>query len=176
MLYNSCSDTWWHQLLWMVKGNAGLPDVQCYDLIGVHLITQIRWTATFFFPLYSLHRSPLYDMILWSFIVWYDLADPLGTIRADGSFMYDINLRATHTTILSIRGVMIPIDLVSSATDSIRRCVVLFKLVTIPTSDPKSEFLCQSSSSCAEPTDSPEHLVHLGYLPCPHHHISPILP
>ena len=120
-----------------------------------------------FFPLYSLHRSPLYDMILWSFIVWYDLADPLGTIRADGSFMYDINLRATHTTILSIRGVMIPIDLVSSAADSIRRCVVLFKLVTIPTSDPKSEFLCQSSSSCAEPTDSPEHLVHLGYLPCP---------
>ena len=89
--------------------------------------------------------------------------------------MYDINLRATHTTILSIRGVPIPIYLVSSATDSIRRRVVLFKLVPIPTSDPKSEFLCQSSLSCAEPTDPPEHLVHLGYLPCPCHHISPIL-
>ena len=37
--------------------------------------------------------------------------------------------------------------------DSIRRCIVLFKPVTIPTSDPKSEFLCQSSHSCAEPTD-----------------------
>ena len=34
--------------------------------------------------------------------------------------MYDINLRATHTTIPSIRGVTIPIYLVSSATDSIR--------------------------------------------------------
>ena len=59
--------------------------------------------------------------------------------------MYDINLRATHTTILSIRGVTIPIYLVSSATDSIRRRVVLFKPVPVPTSDPKSEFLCQSS-------------------------------
>ena len=36
------------------------------------------------------------------------------------SFLYDINLGATTTTILSIRGVTIPIDLVSSATDSIR--------------------------------------------------------
>ena len=48
---------------------------------------------------------------------------------------------------------MIPIYLVSSTTDSIRLHVVLFKTVTIPTSDPKSEFLCQSSISCAEPTD-----------------------
>ena len=55
--------------------------------------------------------------------------------------MYDINLRATHTTILSIRGVAILIYLVSSTTDSIRRRVVLFKLVPVPTSDPKSEFL-----------------------------------
>ena len=47
--------------------------------------------------------------------------------------------------ILSTRGVTIPIDLVSSATDSIRRSVVLFKSVPLPTSDPKSEFLCQSS-------------------------------
>ena len=58
-----------------------------------------------------------------------------------------------HTTILSIRGVQIPINLVSSATDSIRRRVVLFKPVRILTSDPKSEFLCQLSFSCAEPTD-----------------------
>ena len=55
-----------------------------------------------------------------------------------------------HTMILSTRGVQIPIDLVSSATDSIRQRVVLFKPVRIPTSDPKSEFLCQSSPYCAE--------------------------
>ena len=67
--------------------------------------------------------------------------------------MYNINLGATHTTILSTGGVTIPIYLVSNSTDSIKRCVVLFKAVTIPTSDPKSEFLCQSSISCAEPTD-----------------------
>ena len=67
--------------------------------------------------------------------------------------MYDINLRAMHTMILSIRGVTIPIYLVSRATDSIRRRVVLFKPVPVPASDPKSEFLCQSSLSCAEPSD-----------------------
>ena len=60
------------------------------------------------------------------------------TIRSGCVLVYDINLRATHTTILSIRGVTIPIYLVSSTTDSIRRRVVLFKLVPIPTSDPTS--------------------------------------
>ena len=33
--------------------------------------------------------------------------------------LYDIHLRATVTVVLSIRGVTIPIDLVSSATDSL---------------------------------------------------------
>ena len=69
--------------------------------------------------------------------------------------MYNINLGATYTTILSIRGVKIPIYLVSSTTDSIKRHVVLFKTVTVLTSDPKSEFLCQLSFSCAEPADPP---------------------
>ena len=69
--------------------------------------------------------------------------------------MYDINLRATHTTIPSIRGVTIPIYLVSSATDSIRQSVVVFKSVSILTSDLKSEFLCQLSSCCTEPAGSP---------------------
>ena len=55
--------------------------------------------------------------------------------------------------ILGIRGVTIPIALVISATDSIQRSVVLFKPVPLLTSDLKSEFLCQSSLSCAEPTD-----------------------
>ena len=81
--------------------------------------------------------------------------------------MYDINLGATHTTILSIRGVMIPIYLVSSATDSIRQRVVLFKPVPVPTSDPKSEFLCQSSLSCTEPTDPPETPRMPGISPTP---------
>ena len=67
------------------------------------------------------------------------------TIRSPGCYMYDINLGATATTILSTGGVQIPIDLVSSAMDSIRQSIVLFKSVPIPTSDPKSEFLCQSS-------------------------------
>ena len=35
------------------------------------------------------------------------------------SLMYDIHLRATHTTTSSIGGVQIPIYLVSSATDSL---------------------------------------------------------
>ena len=150
------------------------PDT-CYDLIRLHFTMQIHWTATIFLSLF-LTLKPLYDMILWSFVVWYNLASSLGTIRAVGSSMYDINLRATHTMILSIRGVTIPIDLVSSAMDSIKRHIVLFKLVTIPTSDPKSEFLCQSSSSHSEHTDSPEHLICLGYLPHPCHHVSPVLP
>ena len=45
----------------------------------------------------------------------------------------------------STRGVEIHISLVSSAMDSIRRCVVVFKALLVPTSDLKSEFLCQSS-------------------------------
>ena len=88
-------------------------------------------------------------------------------IQSGSSLLYDINLRATHTTILSIRGVTIPICLVSSTMNSIRRCVVLFKPVTIPTSDPKSEFLCQSSSSTQNLQTPLNHLICLGYLPCP---------
>ena len=97
-------------------------------------------------------------------------------IRSGNGLVYDINLRATYTTILSIRGVTILIYLVSSATDSIRQHVVLFKPVRVLTSDPKSEFLCQSSFHCTELLDSPEHLVRLGYLPRPRHHVSPLLP
>ena len=90
----------------------------------------------------SPYRNTMYDMILRLLLasrVRYDLvAHFLG-------FLYDINLKATYTTIPSTRGVQIPIDLVSSTTDFIWRCVVVFKAVPIPTSDLKSEFLCQSS-------------------------------
>ena len=87
--------------------------------------------------------------------------------QSHSGLVYDINLRATHTMILSIRGVTIPIYLVSSAMDSIRQCVVLFKPVAIPASDPKSEFLYQSSVYCAEPTDSPEPPRTPGKSPMP---------
>ena len=46
---------------------------------------------------------------------------------------------------LVLGGVEIPISLVSSAMDSIQRYVVVFKPVSIPNPDLKSEFLCQSS-------------------------------
>ena len=52
----------------------------------------------------------MYDMISWLSPVRYGLALVI---------LYDINLGATTTTILSTWGVTIPIDLVSSATDSI---------------------------------------------------------
>ena len=110
-------------------------------------------------------------------LVQYNLVDVSCTIQTGGALVYDINLGATDTTILSTRGVKIPIYLVSSATDSIRWRVVLFKTVTVLTSDLKPEFLCQLSFRCAEPTDlPPEHLICLGYLPRPHNHVSPILP
>ena len=44
------------------------------------------------------------------------------------SLMYDTYLRATHTTTSSIRGVQIPIYLVSDATDSLQRSAVVLKL------------------------------------------------
>ena len=44
------------------------------------------------------------------------------------SLMYDTYLRATHTTTSSIRGVQIPIYLVSDATDSLQWSVAVLKL------------------------------------------------
>src|ERR1700744_1876666 len=62
---------------------------------------------------------------------------------------------------------MIPIYFVRSATDSIRQRIVLFKLVTVQTSDPKSEFLCQSSLCCAEHADPPKPPRMPGISPMP---------
>ena len=116
-------------------------------------ITQIHWTATFTFSSF-LTPKPMYDMI-WAVLpctIHFSGCSKFFLVRyaLGNCSMYDINLRATHTTILSTRGVKIPINLVSSATDSIRRHVVLFKPVLIPTSDLKSEFLCQSSQSAQD--------------------------
>ena len=87
----------------------------------------------------------MYDTILCLSCVRYNLEPRLHTIRSLGSLLYNINLGATTTTILRIRGVQIPIDLVSSATDSYRQSIVLFKPMSVLTSDPKSGFLCQLS-------------------------------
>ena len=141
----------------------------------LHPTTQTCWTASFtFFPFPS--SKPVYDTIWPCSHVRCDLTWCSCMIRSGGALVYDINLRATDTTILSIRGVAILIYLVSSATDSIRRRVVLFKPVPVPTSDPKSEFLCQSSLEVAQNLQTPEHLVRLGYLPHPRHHVSSLLP
>ena len=63
--------------------------------------------------------KPMYDTISRLFHVRYDLASLSCTIRSCVSFVYNINLGATATTILSIRGVQIPIYLVTSTTDSL---------------------------------------------------------
>ena len=110
----------------------------CHVLIGLHSLCRYVGLLRLLFSFF-LTPKPLYNTIWQPFEQLFHVRYDLATFS-----MYNINLRAAHTTILSIRGVTIPIDLVSSATNSIRQHVVLFKSVTVPTSDPKSEFLCQS--------------------------------
>ena len=151
-----------------------MSDLQGQLLCSDFTHTQIHWTASFLF-LTSPTPKPMYDTISRLVCVRYNLASCLSTIRSLDSVLYDINLGATATTILRMRGVQIPIDLVSSTTDSYGRSVVLFKPMSIPTSDPKSEFLCQSSFFAQNLQTPLNHLVRLGYLSHPHHHISPVL-
>ena len=63
----------------------------------------------------------MYNTISRLSYVRYDLTPFLCTIRSRVFLMYDINLGATATTILSTRGEQIPIYLVTSATDSLGR-------------------------------------------------------
>ena len=115
-----------------------------------------RYVGLPYFLSYSFPPSkPMYNTIWSCSRPRYDLVLFPSTIRSGCILVYNINLRATHTMILGIRGVTIPIYLVSSTTDSIRRCVVLFKPVPVPTSDPKSEFLCQSSLLVAQNLQTP---------------------
>ena len=114
---------------------------RCYDWTSL-----IRsYVGLHHFFSHSPTPKPMYDTILSLICVRYNLESCLCTIQSCDSLLYDINLRATATTILRTRGVQIPIDLVSSATDSYGQSVVLFKPMSVPTSDPKSEFLYQSS-------------------------------
>ena len=134
---------------------------------GLHLICRHIGLHRFFLSSHLLTPKPMYDMISRLSYVRYDLTSLLCTIRSGTSFVYDIHLRATATTIHSIRGVQIPIDLVSSATDSNRRSVVLFKPLSIPTSDLKSEFLWQSSPIAQKPQTPPESPRTPGISPTP---------
>ena len=118
------------------------PAANCYDRTSS---TYADTSDCIVFFLTSLHRSPCTILSGRRPPVRYDLGVFLHMIQSRVFLVYDINLGATATTILSTRGVQIPIYLVTSATDSFRRSVVLFKSLSIPTSDLKSEFLCQSS-------------------------------
>ena len=149
---------------------------RCYISIGLHLLHR-HIGLPFSFPLLFPSPKPMYDTDLVRDLDMI-LSGELRLVRYHLAVisLYNINLRATDTTILSIRGVTIPIYFVSSAMDSIRQRIVLFKSVTILTSDPKSEFLCQSSLIAQNLQAPLNHLVCLGYLPRLHHHVSPICP
>ena len=124
------------------RGRAQVPSNSCVT-VGLHFIC--RYIGLHHFFSHSPTPKPMYDTISSLVCVRYDLPAFSCTIWSPGSFLYDINLGATTTTILRVRGVQIPIDLVNSATDSYRWSIVLFKLLSVLTSDPKSEFLYQSS-------------------------------
>ena len=136
-------------------------------MFGLHFIRRYIGLHRFFLFSHLPTPKPMYDTISCLYCVQYNLVHLVCTIWSLDAFLYDINLGATATTILSIRGVQIPINLVSSATDSSRRSVVLFKPLSISTSDLKSEFLYQSSHICAEPADSPEPPRTPGISPTP---------
>ena len=119
--------------------------------------SQIHGTA-FFLLLSSFHWSPC--------TIWSDNFDHV-QYNLTTLMVYNINLGATNTTLLSTRGVIIPICFISSTTHSLRRRIVLFKPVTVPTSDPKSEFLCQSSSIMQNLQTPPEPPSMPGIAPTP---------
>ena len=127
----------------------------CYDSIGLHLSHSYIGLLCFL-SLLSLHQSPCTIQSVDLYTIRWDLMSaPLyDTVLCLISCMISIS-EPLLLQCLVLGGVTIPIDLVSSTTDSIRRSIVLFKPVLVWTSDPKSEFLCQLSLCCAEPADSP---------------------
>ena len=149
------------QLHWLVCVTF---ELLCFDWTSFNLLTQVHRTASF---TYSFSPHPEAPCTIQSGSGSHSVSCTIRSMKVLTSVLYNINLGATHTTILSIRGVQIPIDLVSSTMDSFRRRVVLFKSVRIVTSDLKSEFLCQSSPIAQKPQTPLNHLVHLGYLPRP---------
>ena len=79
---------------------------------------QIHWTALFPFSLPYTEACVQYNLVSLLCTIQSRVSFGYNTIL--WSFLYDINLGATATMILRIRGVQIPIDLVSSAMDSYR--------------------------------------------------------
>ena len=114
----------------MSAGRSG--GLICYDSIGLHLLCRHFGLLHFisFSSLPTIEAHVRYDLLVY---LYYDTILLLSCVRYYLAFdlLYDINLGATATTILSTRGVTISIDLVSSATDSSRQCVVLFKTVLV---------------------------------------------
>ena len=91
--------------------------MSCYVRTSLYFADTSNCLVSFFL---TPSLKPMYDTIWHCLHVRYDLALSPCMIQSGAVFLYDINLRATHTTILSIRGVTIPIYLVSSTMDSIR--------------------------------------------------------
>ena len=137
-------------------------------LSSFHRSLCMIWSDNFDHVQYDLTTSTVYNTI-WQLRPCTIRSDNFDCVQYDltTSMVYDINLGAMNTTILSTRGVTIPICFISSTTDSIRRHIVLFKPVTVPTSDPKSEFLCQSSSITQNLQTPPEPPSTPGIAPTP---------
>ena len=116
-----CSGLWllecWSWFAWpegrpekMSIAGLGPLSIPCYDLIRLHLYYADTSDCLVSLFLFFLTPKPMYNTISRLLSVQYYLVSDL---------LYDIHLRATVTVVLSIRGVTIPIDLVSSATDSL---------------------------------------------------------
>ena len=93
---------------------------------------QTCWTAPFLYPPSSHRDNVLLQFDLTATISSCHLTSCMISIWCCNTIlsipMYNIHLRATHTTTSSSRGVQIPIYLVSSTTDSLCRSTVVFNL------------------------------------------------
>ena len=106
-------------MLWLTTSHQKLSkSPHCYDRTSSSYADTSDCIISIFF-LISLHRSLCMILSERHRLVWYDLEAFLCMIWSRVTFLYDINLGATATTILSTRGVQIPIYLVTSATDSL---------------------------------------------------------
>ena len=92
------------------------------------------------------------------------------------SLLWYLSPAATITTTSGIGGVQIQITLVSSTTGLFMLKCSSIWTVQIVDLDFRSEFLCQSSNLSQNLQIPLNHLVCLGYLPCPCNPVSPICP
>ena len=152
----------------------------CFPFWPYH--TQIHWTAFFSFYPFPIHQATGL-MAMWSPCTILSCQCMSCTILI---FCCDMDLvlslvwylspAATITTTSGIGGVQIPITLVSSTTGlftSKRSSIWTVQIVDL---DFRSEFLCQSSNLSQNLQIPLNHLICLGYLPCPCNPVSPICP